>query len=214
MEEVDGLANKIWDYMLMHQKLKPADAIFVLGSNDTRTAIWASELYKMGLAKYVICSGGNGKGSTLIKTEAETFGNILEEHDVPKCSIILETRATNTGENIIFTRELLTSLSLDLKSFILVQKPYMERRTYATFKKQWPGPEFVVSSPPINFKDYPLNDKHKFGFICTMVGDLLRIKEYPKLNYQIEQPIPNDVWQAGQKLLSLGYDKYRIEITA
>ncbi len=41
-----------------------------------------------------------------------------------------------------------------------------------------------------------------------MVGDLERIKEYPKLGFQIEQEIPDKVWEAGQELIKLGYNKF------
>jgi hypothetical protein len=42
----------------------------------------------------------------------------------------------------------------------------------------------------------------------VMVGDLQRIKEYPKLGFQIEQEIPKDVWEAWEELVKLGYIKY------
>lgn len=41
-----------------------------------------------------------------------------------------------------------------------------------------------------------------------MVGDLLRIKEYQKRGFQIEQEIPKEVWDAGQRLVQMGFDKY------
>ena len=41
-----------------------------------------------------------------------------------------------------------------------------------------------------------------------MVGDLQRIKFYPRLGFQIKQEIPDDVWQAYEKLVALGYDKH------
>lgn len=41
-----------------------------------------------------------------------------------------------------------------------------------------------------------------------MVGDLQRIKEFPKLGFQIEQDIPSDVWEAFEALVARGYDKY------
>lgn len=41
-----------------------------------------------------------------------------------------------------------------------------------------------------------------------MVGDLQRIKEYPKLGYQIEQDIPAKVWKSYQKLVAIGYTKH------
>lgn len=209
--EVDKNAKIIWNYMLMKHELKPADAIFALGSNDINVAVRASQLYKEGLASLVICSGGNGKDSRFLKTEAETYQEKLIQEGVPEEKIILEKKATNTGENILFTKRLLEEKDLVFRSFILVQKPYMERRTYATFKKQWPGVECVVTSMPVTYEEYSKDSysiSSKSGFINTMVGDLLRIKEYPTKGFQIPQEIPTQVWQAYENLVSLGYTKY------
>ncbi len=209
MEEIDKYAKIIWDYMLMRHDLRPMDAIFALGSNDTRVAERAGELYLKGYGQYVICSGGNGKASTLPKSEAEVFGDIVVSLGVPKDKIILEPNSTNTGENVIFTKRLLTQKGLNLKSFILVQKPYMERRTFATFKRQWPEAECVVTSPQVSFDQYYNEDEDlKNRFINVIVGDLQRIKEYPAKGFQIPQEIPRDVLTAYEKLVALGYTKY------
>ncbi len=209
MEEVDKYAKIIWEYMLMHHSLEPMDAIFALGSNDIRVAERAAELYLQGQGKYVICSGGNGKASTLPKTEAEVFGDVVLSKGVPQDKIILEPNATNTGENVIFTKKLLAEKGLNFESFVLVQKPYMERRTFATFRKQWPEAKCVVTSPQVSFEQYYNKDEDlKNRFINVMVGDLQRIKEYPARGFQISQDIPADVWEAYEKLVSLGYTKY------
>ena len=207
-ETIDSLAKIVWDYMLMHQELKPMNAIFALGSNDTRVAERAAELFLQGYGKYVICSGGNGKGSRLSRPEAEVFANIVQSKGVPKEKIIMEPKSTNTGENVLFVKKLLQELNLNFKSFVLVQKPYMERRTFATFRKQWPEPECVVTSPQLSYEEYNTSDAFKNGAIETMVGDLIRIKEYPKLGFQIEQKIPDEIWSAGQKLVKLGFNRY------
>ena len=74
---------------------------------------------------------------------------------VPEESILIENRSTNTGENVLFTREMLAGKGLDPASFILVQKPYMERRTFATFSKVWPGKRIIVTSPRLSLDEYP-----------------------------------------------------------
>ena len=43
-----------------------------------------------------------------------------------------------------------------------------------------------------------------------MVGDLQRIREYPARGFQVPQPIPNDVWQAYEALVTAGFDKFLI----
>lgn len=186
------------------------EAIFVLGSNDTRVAEYAAELFHKGFGEYIICSGGNGKNSKFKETEATVFGKILDERGVPKDRIILEHKARNTGENIQNVKRLLKKMDMNLTSFLLVQKPYMERRTYATFKKQWPEAKCIVTSPSITYEDYPLSEAYKHGFINTMVGDLERIIEYPKQGFQIYQEVPDRVIEAMHKLHKLGYTTYKL----
>ncbi len=207
-EEVDKYANIIWEYMLMHQELKYTDAIFALGSNDTRVAERASEIYEQGYAPWVIFAGGNGKASVFSKPEAEVFADIAILKGVPEDKIIKESRSTNTGENVLFVKELLKEKGLNFNSFILVQKPYMERRTYATFRKQWPEADCIVTSPNLSFKTYSTSEHYKSRWIDVMVGDLYRIKEYPAKGFQIAQEIPDGVWDAYKKLVALGYTKY------
>ncbi len=196
--------------MLMHQDLKPADAIFALGSNDTRVAERAADLYLAGLGKYVICAGGNGKASELSRPEAEVFGDIAVKKGVPKEKVILEPNSTNTGENVQFVKRLLQEKGLNFKSFILIQKPYMERRTYATFRKQWSEVECQVTSPQISYEGYAKDKDSKNRFINVMVGDLERIREYPKMGFQIQQDIPENVWGAWEELINMGYTKYKL----
>ncbi len=207
--EVDKYAKIIWDYMLMHHKLEKADLIFVLGSNDLRVADRAVEIYNQGLSNLIVCSGGNGKNSNFTEPEAKLFSERIIEKGVPKEKILLEPNSTNTGENVLFTKKLLEDNNIKVNKIIEIQKPYMERRTFATLSKQWPEVELSVTSPLLSFEEYYYGDLvFKERFINVMVGDLIRIKEYPKLGFQIEQEIPEEVWQAGQELIKMGYNKH------
>ena len=69
-----------------------------------------------------------------------------------------------------------------------------------------------MSSPVMSYEDY-MNSKDvsKEVFLNVMIGDFQRIKEYPKLGFQIEQEIPDNVWYSFQELVKLGYDKYLIK---
>jgi len=87
----------------------------------------------------------------------------------------------------------------------------MERRTYATFKKIWPEKEFIVTSPQINFEDYPNNEISNKMVINIMVGDLQRIKVYPERGFQISQEIPKNVWEAYEKLVKCGFISHLIK---
>lgn len=131
---------------------------------------------------------------------------------VPQDQILIENRSTNTGENIALAYQLLQKNNIPVKRMILVQKPYMERRTYATFMKQWPGEqvEIMVTSPQISFEAYPNEDISLEDVIHIMLGDLQRIKLYPKKGFQIYQEIPPDVWEAYRQLTDKGFTHHLI----
>jgi uncharacterized SAM-binding protein YcdF (DUF218 family) len=211
--EIDRLAKIIWDYLYLGQKLEKADAIFALGSHDLRVPEYAAKLFLDGWAPLLIFSGKEGRLTSKLwnKSEAEMFADVAMKAGVPAEKIIIEKEATNTGENILFTKKLLEERGLDIQKFILVQKPFMERRAYATFKKRWPEKDFIVASPPITFEEAPDEVKPKEVLINILVGDLQRIKIYPKKGYQIPQDIPPEVWDAYEKLIALGYTHHLVE---
>ena len=209
--ETLSLAQQLWDYHHRNDTLIKSDCILALGSHDLRVAVRAAELYLQGWAPLIIMSGGLGNFTKeWTEKEADRFAAVAIEKGVPGKDILIENRSTNTGENILFTQKLLEQKSLYLQSFIVVQKPYMERRSYATFKKQWPGKDIIVTSPQISFKDYPTPEIPIEKVINIMVGDLQRIKIYPEKGFHIYQEIPTTVWQAYERLVALGFDKHLV----
>lgn len=179
----------------MNHALEKADCILVLGSHDLRVAERGAQLFLEGWAPLLVFSGGRGNlTSTWEKTEGELFAKIAIEMGVPEDKILIEDKSSNTGENILFTKKLLSKRGIDPRKIILVQKPYMERRSYATFKKVWPEKEVIVTSPKISFEDYANEKISEDEAINIMVGYLQRIKIYSEKGFQIPQEIPDDVW--------------------
>ncbi len=211
--ETLSLARLLWNYHLLNHEMKNSDCILALGSHDLRVAERAAELYLQGYAPLIIMSGGLGNFTKEMWTEkeADKFAAIAIKKGVPNDAILVENQSTNTGENILFTQKLLKKKRLNPQSFIVVQKPYMERRSYATFKKHWPDKILLVTSPQISFENYPTNEIPIERVINIMVGDLQRIKLYPERGFQIHQFIPHDVWNAYLKLVEAGFDKHLIK---
>ena len=209
----------LWNYHRLDDELIKTDLIFCLGSLDIRSAVRASELFLDGYSNKILFSGGIAHSNDFLKTtweqpEAVVFAEVALGLGVPKENILLETEATNTGENIKKGYEIINKTGIELKSMILVQKPYMGRRTYATFKKQWPGDdiEIIITSPQISFEDYfNVDDVEKEKIINIMVGDLQRIKEYPRMGYQIYQEIPTEVLDAFYFLVDAGFNSHLIK---
>ncbi|WP_162418407.1 YdcF family protein [Cyclobacterium roseum] len=211
-QEVKELARRLWDYHQLRHTIQKSDAILVLGSHDPRVAERGAALWLEEMAPLLIFSGGLGNFTAGVweDPEAVIFGRIARRMGVPDEAMLLESRSTNSGENIRFTQELLKSKGLDPHSFIIVQKPYMERRAYATFKKYWPDKSVLVTSPRISLEDYPSDSISLEIIIQSMVGDLQRIREYPKKGFQIHQDIPEEVWTAFERLVALGFDQHLI----
>ncbi len=212
-KEVLGWAKQLWHYHQMQHRITNADCILALGSHDTRVAIRAAEIYLQGYAPLLIFSGGLGRltSEAWTETEADLFAKIAIEKGVPPHAILIENKSTNTGENILFTQQLLLQKGLTPQKFIVVQKPYMERRSYATFKKHWPDKELMVTSPQIAFEDYPTAEISVQKVIHIMVGDLQRIQAYPQKGFQVYQPIPDEVWQAYENLVAAGFTQQLIK---
>jgi uncharacterized SAM-binding protein YcdF (DUF218 family) len=209
--------EKIWGYHQLNHQLAQSDAILVLCSYDLAVARRGAQLYLEGWAPLLIFSGGLGSITRRLwrEPEADQFARIAVGMGVPDGNILIENRSTNTGENIRFTKQLLSERGIDPQKFIVVQKPYMERRSYATFRKVWPEKDVIVTSPRMSLERY-LHECSNAALstddvISIMVGDLQRIHAYPSKGFQIQQDIPDDVWTAFHELVAAGYDKHLIE---
>ncbi|ONI74723.1 hypothetical protein ALI144C_38580 [Actinosynnema sp. ALI-1.44] len=208
---VRSLAEVLWDYHRLAPALERSDVILVLGSHDTRVAEHAAKVWHGGWAPLLAISGGRGKVTeSWADSEAEVFASVAEGLGVPRSAMILEKQATNTGENVTRTRDLLTRQGIPVERAILVAKPYMARRGVATAAKQWPGPRWLVSTPEISFVDYTADEATARTTLELMVGDLQRIRVYAELGFQIPMDIPGNVWQAYEDLVALGFTKYVI----
>jgi uncharacterized SAM-binding protein YcdF (DUF218 family) len=209
---VRALAERVWRYHHMDHTLVKSDAILVLCSHDIAVAERGAELWLQGWAPLLIFSGGLGgiTGQLWTTPEADQFAAVAERMGVPRASMLIENRSTNTGENVRFTRALLAAEGTNPASFILVQKPYMERRAFATFAKVWPDKPAIVTSPQVSFEDYLVKYSNESlsadDVVSIMVGDLQRMKVYAERGFQIPQEIPADVWEAFEALVAEGYD--------
>jgi uncharacterized SAM-binding protein YcdF (DUF218 family) len=215
-DEQYALAERLWHYHQLHHEVVPADVILVLCSHDIVVAERGADLFLQGIAPLLVFSGGSGKITSRFfdQAEAELFARIAVARGVPASAILTESRSTNTGENVAFTRALFDERGLAPERFLLVQKPYMERRAYATFEKVWPGKQLRVTSPRVAFRDYLERGTHeelsREDVVSIMVGDLQRIREYPARGFQVPQEIPADVWAAYEALVAAGFDRFLV----
>ncbi len=207
-------AKILWDYHNLDENLpEKADFILAMGSHDDRAAYHAAGLVLAKKAPLLVTSGGYGKvtNETGSKPEGEHFKAIAVGQGVDPTAIVVEPAASNTGDNITLTRTLLESRGIAPRTGIIVTKPYMKRRAIATATKQWPEVRWWASAPAISFQDYPTDDVPEQRMIELMVGDLQRIKLFAEQGFQTPQAIPQNVWDAYDALVRLGFDKYVIK---
>lgn len=125
---------------------------------------------------------------------------------VPDEAILVEPKAANTGQNITFSRELLSKSDIAVESLPLISKPYMECRSYATCRKLWPEADVVCASEALELDVYIKSIGEEKLVVDRLVGDLQRVIEYPKLGFVVEQDVPVDVHDAYERLLGAGFD--------
>lgn len=205
----------LWNYHLMGHKLQKADCILVLGSHDLRVAEHAADLYLQGWADRIIFSGGLGRLTEGMwqRPEADVFAEAAMQKGVPESRMWKENRSTNTGENLRLTQKLMDEKGVDYQKFIVVQKPYMERRAYATFKKHFPDKDCLISSPPLNYQDYCIPGDPEISHervIHLIVGDLQRLWVYAEKGFQIPQEVPAEVMEAYEMLIRMGYTEHLV----
>ena len=200
-------ARILWNYLKLDQQPEKSDCLIAMGSHDLRVAQHAAELMLAGWAPLLVCSGGQGRLTKGIwqESEASKFAAIAQAAGVPLESILLETRSTNTGENILFSKALLDERGIPIRSALLVHKPYMERRAYATALNYWSGVVIRVASPLLAFEAYPTHEIPMSMVINTMLGDFQRVRVYPEKGFQVFQDIPADAIQAYEYLRNAGF---------
>ena len=201
-------AQTIWDYHQVDHDMSPCDAAIGLGSHDLGVATYAAELYHAGLFPALVFSGANSPTTAkrFPRGEAVHYREHAIDLGVPESAILVEPMASNTGQNVALSRALLTDHGFVPGSLLLISKPYMERRAYATCRKVWPEVEVICASEPLKLDDYVQSIGDDKLVIDMLVGDLQRVIEYPRLGFAIEQDVPADVLAAYEQLLATGFD--------
>jgi uncharacterized SAM-binding protein YcdF (DUF218 family) len=131
---------------LIDTQLKPADLLFVFGTREDveRRVEEAFRLWREGLFRWAIVSGGMTPGSQL--SECEVIKAEMVERGIPADAILEEHRATNTGENVIFSLPVIdAALGLkNIRSVICLGNTWTARRYPMTLHRHWPEVEKML----------------------------------------------------------------------
>nr|WP_244223376.1 YdcF family protein [Amycolatopsis circi] len=200
-------AEVVWDYHQLHHELVPCSAALILGGNDLGVASFAAELYHRSLFPVMVMSGGKAPGTEKLfpRGEAEHFREVALGCGVPDEAILLEPNARNTGENFVLSREVFAAAGIRPTSLLLIAMPYMERRAYATCRRQWPEVDPRCASAPVGLREYVERIGSAADVVDMMVGDTERVMRYPDLGFAIAQDVPELALAAYSRLVERGF---------
>jgi uncharacterized SAM-binding protein YcdF (DUF218 family) len=140
---------------LITTPLKPADLLFVFGTREgvEERVLAAYQLWRDACCKWILVSGGPTLGGE--RTECDVIAGALLSHGVPRERIIEEHRATNTGENVIFSLPLIDArVGLNnIRSVICLGNMWTGRRYAMTLHRHWPDVEKMLVT--VNHYDTP-----------------------------------------------------------
>lgn len=111
----------------------PYDRIYFQKGADRVTQ--AIMLYRKGKIKNFLITGGSGKLLGEGRDEATALKTFLLDCQIPDSIIFTETKAKNTHENALYTKQLLDQEPRLGPSFILITSAFHMRRSMGCFQK-------------------------------------------------------------------------------
>ncbi len=197
----------LWRYHDLRHELRSCDVGIGLGSHDLGVAVVATRLFHEGLFPRILFTGANAPTTVerFPRGEAVHYREYAVEQGVPAGAILVEPRATNTAENLKFSRALLTERRIPVESVLIMSRPYQQRRAYATCRLVWPEVEVVCASNPLELDDYVRSIGDARRVVDMLVGDTQRIEVYAQRGFAIPQEMPDEVRAAFERLVAAGY---------
>ncbi|MEV6811705.1 YdcF family protein [Micromonospora sp. NPDC051296] len=206
-DEIRADVETLWRYHDMGHELRPCDVGIGLGSHDLGVAVIATRLFHEGLFPWIVFTGANAPTTVerFPRGEAVHYREYAMEQGVPADSILVEPRATNTAQNLEYSRQLLAERRIPVRSVVIMSRPYQQRRAYATCRLMWPEVDVVCASNPLELDDYVRSIGDPRRVVEMLVGDTQRIEVYAERGFAIPQEMPDEVRAAFERLVAAGY---------
>lgn len=188
-----------------------AELVLAMGSQDLNVAGTAVRAFHETRADWLVCSGGFGKDTSGLfpQPEGVLYARHCRNAGVPAERLIVEGRASNSGENFQFSKRLLDERGIRPDTGVIACKPYMAKRARAAGEKQWPEVRWSVFPHFITFEEYLAQGNDMTEVLHLMVGDLQRLRVYSG-RFQAPVEVPDSIWLAYERLAADGYDRFVI----
>ncbi len=213
---------------------KKASLVILAGNCLPILADKAAELYLKGQVEQIFLVGGIGHATSKLRrnfekqgvffdallSESEMYFQYLKEkYTLPEQAFLLETESTNSGENARNALTVLRKKGKLPRRVILMNDPTLQRRTKATFEKEWQTepveffnyvpfvPKVVDIREEIRFFPSELNDQWtKDYFYALVLGEMVRLNDDEHgygpngKGYMNHVEIPESVWDAYERI--------------
>lgn len=146
--------DAITRFLFVEDTAAPVDLCFVLGCPTPSNMDPAITLHAGGLAPLILISG-HGPAPQPVP-ESVLFRDYAMARGVPEAAMLLETEATNTKENFVFSAALIAGrLGWErIRRVALVAKPYHMRRAIMTARRHWPAHLALIAQPSREADDF------------------------------------------------------------
>ena len=172
LKDIEAITN----FIFINDIPVKADLIIVPGSSHSQLPKKAVYLYKKGLSKKILFTGGfNPKIS---QNECCYGKDIALASGIPQKDICCECISSNTKENALESHKIVEKYKLAHKTIFLVCKPYHARRLKMTFSKIF-SKSYLLMIPTKDERNITRNnwwkDKDKTVKVMEEIG---KIGEY------------------------------------
>jgi len=110
---------------VMNPDKTPRDRVYFNKGADR--VLHAVQLYKLGKIKKILITGGSGRVTGDIVSEAIELKKVFLMCDVPDSALIIEPNSRNTRENALYTKQVMDSLELKGKNLLITSAFHMPR---------------------------------------------------------------------------------------
>jgi uncharacterized SAM-binding protein YcdF (DUF218 family) len=174
---------------LIRTPIKPADLLFMFGTREDvdQRVDEACRLWREGLFRWSIVSGGVTPGSPL--SECEIIKTAMVARGIPPERILEEHRATNTGENVMFSLPIIEAAlgRENIRSVICLGNSWTARRYPMTLHRHWPEVEKMLIT--VDSFDTPLSLWHTDpAFRIRVLSEWDKIDPYKAKGFIAEWP--------------------------
>jgi uncharacterized SAM-binding protein YcdF (DUF218 family) len=183
--------QQIIAYVAPYVSLFPTKFALVFGTRHgvLKFAEEILSLYRQGYFTNVIISGGVTSQSH--HSEVSILSQALLCHGIPEHRMLIEDKATNTGQNVTFTREKVKDLGVE--DLLLIGKISSKRRYIMTVRKQWPEIGRICCHG-VNYFSCPVDQWWKDReFRTRVMSECRKIPSYVEKGFISDAPIINGI---------------------